>query len=273
MFRYFVNSFIGLCNVLVPWPPPLTSNLYYYPVLDENAIADSSATASISPLPLQPTGPFSHPGSTSNNTQIIGTNVPKSSPSTSSPSDANGASSSGTCFPSLATVQLDTGVKIRMSDLHLGDRVRASKTVYSPVYLFTHRTSKHSAPSYLRLVTEANHTLTLTPSHLIYLNKNLVPARDARVGDMLLTVLGWSHLTAIQSIDDVTGLYNPQTLHGDIVVDGVIVSTFTQLVSVQTATGLLTPIRALFRAWIIDENSAGHWFQAGVLSSALSVLF
>jgi hypothetical protein len=43
------------------------------------------------------------------------------------------------------------------------------------------------------------------------------------------------------------GLYNPQTLHGDIVVDGVRASTYTEAVDPVFAHAVLAPVRAVYR--------------------------
>ena len=47
-----------------------------------------------------------------------------------------------------------------------------------------------------------------------------------------------------------TGLYNPHTLHGDIVVDGVLTSTYTAAFSPTLAHVALAPLRALYRAGV-----------------------
>lgn len=44
------------------------------------------------------------------------------------------------------------------------------------------------------------------------------------------------------------GLYNPQTIHGDIVVDGFVVSTYTADVTPSVAHAVLTPMRAVCKA-------------------------
>ena len=44
------------------------------------------------------------------------------------------------------------------------------------------------------------------------------------------------------------GLYNPHTLHGDVVVDGVLTSTYTGVVHPALAHALLAPLRQLYSA-------------------------
>lgn len=41
------------------------------------------------------------------------------------------------------------------------------------------------------------------------------------------------------------GLYNPQTVHGDIVVDGIVASVYTEAVQPRVAHAMLAPMRAV----------------------------
>ncbi len=44
-----------------------------------------------------------------------------------------------------------------------------------------------------------------------------------------------------------TGLYNQQTIDGDIVVGGLVSSTYTEAVQFETAHSLLAPLRLIYR--------------------------
>ena len=46
------------------------------------------------------------------------------------------------------------------------------------------------------------------------------------------------------------GIFNPHTLQGDIVVDGVLTSTYTSAFSPTLAHVVLAPLRALYRAGV-----------------------
>ena len=65
------------------------------------------------------------------------------------------------------------------------------------------------------------------------------------------------------------GLYNPHTMHGDIVVNGVQTSTYTQGIAPALAHAALWPVRAMYAAGlaITDANT----FAAGsqLLADAL----
>lgn len=90
-------------------------------------------------------------------------------------------------------------------------------------------------------------SLSTTPGHYIYVNDELVPASKARAGDFLTNSHG--DYVVIDSIAHITkqGLCNPQTVHGDIIVDGIKASTFTDAVKFGAAQSILSPVRAVFR--------------------------
>ena len=64
---------------------------------------------------------------------------------------------------------------------------------------------------------------------------------------MVLLEGGVGRVTGVDVVERV-GLYNPQTVAGDIFVDGVLASTYTTAVEPELAHALLTPLRAAFRA-------------------------
>lgn len=203
-----------------------------------------------------------------NNSQVASMSSVSASPSTSPSTAEKDASSLETCFPGSETVELDNGARLTMRQLKIGDRVRVSETEFSPVFLFTHRSAWESAVWYVRLTTKSNHSVVATLSHAMYIKKDggsrNVAAGNIRVGDSLLTVAGWQIVTNCRYVV-ARGLYNPQTLHGNIVVNGVVVTTFTTAMDMYTANGLLLPLRALFRAGLISEQLAGSWWKYGVI--------
>lgn len=153
------------------------------------------------------------------------------------------------CFSRDSTVQLENGAVIPMHQLVVGDRVLVAKDVYSAVFTFTHNT----ALSWNRFISirTAEGSLALTPGHLIYANGKLVRAESVSVGD-------WVHnayrriVVAEVSMELRQGLYNPHTLHGDIIVDGIRVSTYTDQVEPCVAHTLLSPLRALHRLLAVN---------------------
>lgn len=181
---------------------------------------------------------------------------------------ASGPGTNGTvedepvCFPAAATVELESGATVAMAELAIGDRVRVAAgtgaAAFSPVYTFTHRT-KGGRHRVVTATTRSGHALTATPGHLVYINGHAAPLRTVRVGDAL-DVAADAESSVVTSVSTGTaaGLYNPQTLSGDIVVGGVRASTYTTAVAPGVASALLAPVRALYRLGV-----SGTWLEAG----------
>lgn len=175
---------------------------------------------------------------------------PDASDDRNSEDDADAAA----CFPGFATAELASGARVPLSALRVGDVVRASPTEFSPVYGFTHR-SPTASSAYISLTTAANLTLTLTPGHYLYASRGgrgaaaLTAAAAVRAGDTLTTRSGAQTAVtrAARLAPRPRGLYNPHTLHGDIVVDGLAASTYTTAVAPAVAHAALAPARALYR--------------------------
>lgn len=129
------------------------------------------------------------------------------------------------CFPGDAVVQLEDGSRKRMHDIKVGDRVLVTGGQYSDVFIISHSLPKAKA-EFLQLATRQNHTLRVTPDHFVYVNGNLASAGSASVGDTLTLADGTT--STIASIGKVwkDGVFNVLTLRGDIVVDGVLASTY-----------------------------------------------
>lgn len=161
-----------------------------------------------------------------------------------SPEDENDGAS--VCFPGDAEVQLASGLVKRMSSLAIGDRVAVGGGKYSEVFMFTHRDSNIRMTFY-ELITSTGAKLQLTGSHYLYVNDRSMVARAVRVGDLVELEDGSS--TTVVNVRKVTnqGLYNPQTVHGDIIVGGIRASTYTESVHPAAAHSLLVPLRMVFR--------------------------
>lgn len=167
-----------------------------------------------------------------------------------SPNEAAGnASAKPACFPSYATVRLESGVLKRMEDVVVGDRVWVGGDSYSPVFMFTHKPDNNIARDstiheFLELMT-THGNITLTAGHYLAINGRMASAGSARTGDRLEMGSGESaEITSIRTVSGA-GLYNPQTLHGSIVVDGMVASCYTEAVEQHAAHALLAPLRVL----------------------------
>jgi Hint module len=164
------------------------------------------------------------------------------------------SSNSSSCFPGAAVVQVESpfGVETRlMSELAIGDRVAVGPgNGYSDIFMFTHKV-EHVINTFIRVATESGSVVTATPGHYFPVaGRGLVPASSIQVGDAMQegTTGRWTAVISTTLVE-ATGLYNPQTIHGDIVVDGIVASTYTTAVGPQVAHGLLAPLRALY-SWV-----------------------
>ena len=131
-----------------------------------------------------------------------------------------------------------------MSELTLGHVVHSSPSdVYDEVYLFTHALVDPEV-SFLELKTESGHVLRLTDGHYLYVNGVLATAESVKLGDSLTTDNGASPVTEITPVRDV-GLYNPHTMGGNIMVNGIWTSTYTNSLNPDLAHAILAPVRYL----------------------------
>lgn len=174
------------------------------------------------------------------------------------------------CFPASGTVELESGERKTMSELAIGDRVRVSPKEFSEVFMFTHRVS-HSENSFVNVHIEDSVPITLTPGHYMYVNGKLAPARTIIPGD--LVELGNGNTVPVMRVShsQETGLYNPQTVQGDIIVNGIRASTYTTTVQQPFAHALLAPMRAMFNAFGVttDALNNGADFLAAVAPKGL----
>jgi MYXO-CTERM domain-containing protein len=177
------------------------------------------------------------------------------------------------CFPATATVQLEGGAQKAIHDVRLGDRIlvaRADGSLgYEEVYLNTHKDAVSAAP-YVELALASGRSLTLSPRHFIpvaagpasaWADQVAKGANEIAVGDFV-----WSRADDGQMVpDEVTaarttvavGAYNPLTMNGTIVVDGVVASAHSDwfldgIVSADAQTkvyqAILAPVRVAYRA-------------------------
>jgi len=135
------------------------------------------------------------------------------------------------CFSSHAIARVLGKGRTAMKDLVPGDKVLTAsgehKTMYSMDHF--HRTKE---TVFLRLHTnlETERPLELTKNHMVFVEtakNHPVPAASINVGDKI-----WSAddgLKEVVKIETVVrnGLYNPLTMDGTIVVDGIVASTYT----------------------------------------------
>lgn len=145
------------------------------------------------------------------------------------------------CFPADASVETISGVKA-MSDLRVGDHVRsvdgAGKLTYDEVYFFGHADSTKSI-EYIDLKLSGNNAaLQLSPKHFLpacpehgmrcsWADHIHIYAHKVMKGDYIW--VAGADQTSLREVVERSvvvknGLYNPYTLSGKIVVNGVVAS-------------------------------------------------
>lgn len=149
------------------------------------------------------------------------------------------------CFPGTSMVQVEGGEVKRMDSVAVGDRVHVGDGTYSEVFFFTHK-QKLGRNEFIELHTTTRESISLTPGHYLYVNGRLTAARMVKVGDALRK--GDGDIVTVERVERNLreGLYNPQTIQGDIVVDGIVASTFTTAVEPGLAVAALAPLRSLY---------------------------
>jgi hypothetical protein len=193
------------------------------------------------------------------------------------------------CFPADAVVTTVRHGATRISALKIGDKVLAARpdgsTFFDDVYMFGHKDTT-TAARFVRLETAGGAALRLTSDHHLFVirggERRGVPASQALVGDLVHVEgrLGASQLEAIvaKSLVAGTGLFNPYTLSGSIVVDGVAASCHSssaldgvfRLMGVSVPDGyqaVFAPLRAMYRALGADRMASIEFIIDAVASA------
>jgi hypothetical protein len=178
-----------------------------------------------------------------------GTTVPPppASPTPSPrPSIFNEEDPNPNCFPASAQVTLEDGTLRRMDGLSIGDHVQVSATEFSDVFLFTHQLRSSKLRLFVEIEGSSGARLQLTPGHYVYVSGELMTAASVSVGDEIELASGSIDVVIrVGKIWD-TGLYNPQTQDGRIVVNGILASTYTRAVDPRLAHLSLALPRAIY---------------------------
>jgi hypothetical protein len=146
-----------------------------------------------------------------------------------------------TCFPADAQTVLEDGSVKRMDELAIGDRVltldpATGKQAFSYIYMFGHQDALVRSP-YVHVVTASGTSLRLTADHYAvvagadgsWAGRLTLPGGQVTTNHSVwVTSLGAEpRLERVVSVyvRADTGLFNPYTLNGIIVVDGVMASS------------------------------------------------
>lgn len=179
----------------------------------------------------------------------------------------------GGCFSGSGLVTTADGVQKPMAYLRPGEEVlslsESGEIVLSRVLLFLHL-DRESRTTFLIFTTENGKRMALTPNHLIFAAPNLklhhheyeaIFAKKVRTGDYILTTgdnrgLQPSKVVSI-SLQERMGVYAPLTEHGNLFVDGVLVSNYASVEDHRLAHWAFWPFHVLFRFFhrAVEENS------------------
>ena len=154
---------------------------------------------------------------------------------------SGGGSSGGAgCFSRDDNIHTTKGL-VPMKDLKVGDMVltNARGDVYEPVYAFGHIVESGIVADFVKieyestdsLGTKQGQSIELTGEHMIYLQgeSNPVRASAVKIGQLLVGLGdGLSKVTEI-SVTQKEGIYAPLTASGNIVVNGLVASTYISL--------------------------------------------
>lgn len=133
------------------------------------------------------------------------------------------------CFSPIATANVDGKGRVMMKDLVNGDNVLTMDGSYQTMYSMNHyHTSRETTFVQIKTNLESEQPLELSPNHLLYVTDKTkpVPASTVEVGDKVWTVEGGKEVLEVNMITR-GGLYNPLTMDGTIVVDGIAASAYT----------------------------------------------
>lgn len=121
------------------------------------------------------------------------------------------------CFPSVASVETPEGKKA-IYEIKVGDFV-LSHDGFSEVYLLGHADNE-TLSDYVRITTNNGTSLRISREHFILSNGRYVYAKDVKKGDRL----AYGETAVRIETEKAKGLWNPFTIAGTIVVDGILAS-------------------------------------------------
>lgn len=258
----------GPTNVL--WavgPPPQTgTTLPKHTERVPGSISFLLAAGAPAPSPgASPTAapPVASPGATPPAASPDATPTADESPDASVDATVSPADDDAVCFPADATVVVAGRGRVVMADLRVGDLVAVGGgRPPSRVYAFSHADAA-AVSTLVSLTTSAGSadapggeasaaetapvTLRLSPGHYLPVNGRLAAAKTVVVGDTLAAGPAGEPVT-VTAVEQVVGrgLFNPHTVDGGVLVDGIRTSCYTTAVHPRVASALLAPAR-----WVV----------------------
>lgn len=179
-----------------------------------------------------------------------------------------GPSESAACFPGDATItNIGEGKNIPMKELEAGDSILVTPTGQgSKIFAFTHR-ERFGMHPFVEISFHNGMSLTLSDNHYTYTNGGLISAAKVKLGQKMISGIGRS--LTVRAVRRVwrTGRYAPHSMHGDLVVNGVLVSAYTTEIHPFLAHALFAPVRLFsFLAGVQEPLGSMFYNGAGRLS-------
>lgn len=154
------------------------------------------------------------------------------------------------CFPAEAEVTLQSGRRVEMQYLRIGDEVEVAPGKFSPVLFFSHATNR--ARTRMVVIETSSAVIAMSGTHLVPVGGELKPASELRRGDFVwATKNGALIRESILHMHKHTmrGLYNPHTREGSLLVNfgggsgHVLASSYTTALDPAAAHAALMPLR------------------------------
>lgn len=171
--------------------------------------------------------------------------------------------SGGACFPGDATVTGAHGRNITMRYLNAGDSVKISPFGHSSkIFAFTHRETTGIYP-YTQISFAGGMSLTLSANHYTYADGRMLAAGNVVRGQKMTSGRG-----AALAVEDVRrvlrpGRFAPHSMHGDLLVNDVLVSSYTTEVHPSLAHALLAPVRLFSYLTGVQEPLGSLLYHGG----------
>lgn len=181
--------------------------------------------------------------------------------------DESGTYFGPSCFPRDALVVLKCGQTVQMGALNAGDAIHTGEnpSSTSKVFAFSHRDFNASSPDMVSILFgNRSRSITLSKNHYVYANGKLCAAGSVRTMDLLK--LGNGRMARVDKVVHnvrKVGLFAPHSFHGDIVVNDVVVSTYTADFHPVIAHWILAPVRAFSVLFDVDEPIGSFFYDGG----------
>ena len=195
------------------------------------------------------------------------------------------------CFAGNSTVTLESGSRKKVSDLQVGDSVLTvdenNRLVFSPVILHLHRSPQENG-KFRVLRTNTGQSLLLTPQHLVYRKQQCGPediahqngnikhfqpvfASDVKKGDFVLVHdldkgLKSGVVATVEETEQV-GVYAPLTAQGNLVVDDILASCYSDFDSHELQHVAFSPLRWMY---MLSELSPFSKLKLNDVDSSMS---